>query len=166
MARRLYTDDPFGVDLGESVYALDTTTIDLCLSVFPWAPFRPTKAAVKLHTLLDLRGNIPSFIHISDGKIHEVNILDHLVPEPGAFYVMDRGFLDFARLYRFHVAGSFFVTRANRIFRSSGVTHIQWTGPQASCAIRRSSSPGTMRSNISRRPCTVFASRTQLPTPR
>ena len=111
MARRLSADDPFGVDLGESVYALDTTTIDLCLSVFPWAPFRPTKAAVKLHTLLDLRGNIPSFLHIRDGKRHEVNILDHLVPEPGAFYVMDRGFLDFARLYRFHVAGSFLVTR-------------------------------------------------------
>ena len=111
MARRLSADDPFGVDLGESVYALDTTTIDLCLSVFPWAPFRPTKAAVKLHTLLDLRGNIPSFLHIRDGKRHEVNILDHLVPEPGAFYVMDRGFLDLARLYRFHVAGSFLVTR-------------------------------------------------------
>ncbi|MCP4375567.1 MAG: IS4 family transposase [bacterium] len=111
LARRLYADEPFGVDLSESVYALDTTTIDLCLSVFPWAPFRPTKAAVKLHTLLDLHGNIPSFIHISDGKMHEVNILDHLLPEPGAFYIMDRGFLDFERLYRLHVAGSFFVTR-------------------------------------------------------
>lgn len=111
IARRLYVDEPFGVDLKESVYALDTTTIDLCLSVFPWAPFRSTKAAVKLHTLLDLRGNIPSFIHISDGKMHEVNILDQLLPEPGAFYIMDRGFLDFERLYRFHEAGSFFVTR-------------------------------------------------------
>lgn len=111
IARPLYVDDPFGVDLKESVYALDTTTIDLCLSVFPWAPFRSTKAAVKLHTLLDLRGNIPAFIHISDGKLHEVNILDQLVPEPGAFYVMDRGFLDFERLHRFHKAGSFFVTR-------------------------------------------------------
>ena len=100
-----------GVDLKESVYALDTTTIDLCLSVFPWAPFRSAKAAVKLHTLLDLRGNIPTFIHISDGKMHEVNILDQLLPEPGAFYIMDRGFLDFERLYRFHEAGSFFVTR-------------------------------------------------------
>jgi IS4 transposase len=97
--------------LKESVYALDTTTIDLCLSVFPWAPFRSAKAAVKLHTLLDLRGNIPTFIHISDGKLHEVNILDQLLPEPGAFYIMDRGFLDFERLYRFHEAGSFFVTR-------------------------------------------------------
>ena len=112
IARPLYAEEPFGVDLKESVYALDTTTIDLCLSVFPWAPFRSTKAAVKLHTLLDLRGNIPTFIHISDGKLHEVNILDQLVPEPGAFYLMDRGFLDFERLYRLHHAGSFFVTRA------------------------------------------------------
>ena len=111
MARRLYIDEPFGVDLKETVYALDTTTIDLCLSVFPWAPFRRAKAAVKLHTLLDLRGNIPTFIHISDGKMHEVNVLDQLLPEPGAFYIMDRGFLDFERLFRFHEAGSFFVTR-------------------------------------------------------
>jgi hypothetical protein len=111
MARKLYIDEPFGVDLKETVYALDTTTIDLCLSVFPWAPFRRAKAAVKLHTLLDLRGNIPTFIHISDGKLHEVNVLDQLLPEPGAFYLMDRGFLDFERLFRFHEAGSFFVTR-------------------------------------------------------
>ena len=112
IARRLYVDEPFGVDLKETVYALDSTTIDLCLSVFAWAPFRSTKAAIKLHTLLDLRGNIPSFMHITDGKWHDVNILDHLLPEPGAFYVMDRGYLDFGRLYRFHEAGSFFVTRA------------------------------------------------------
>ena len=111
IARRLYAQEPFGVDLQETVYALDATTIDLCLSVFPWALFRSTKAAIKLHTLLDLRGNIPTFIHISDGKVHEVNILDQLLPEPGAFYIMDRGFLDFERLYRFHEAGSFFVTR-------------------------------------------------------
>jgi hypothetical protein len=111
IARRLYLQEPFGVDLQETVYALDATTIDLCLSVFPWAVFRSTKAAIKLHTLLDLRGNIPTFIHISDGKVHEVNILDQLLPEPGAFYIMDRGFLDFERLYRFHEAGSFFVTR-------------------------------------------------------
>ncbi len=111
MARKLYLDEPFGVDLTETVYALDATTIDLCLSVFPWAPFRTTKAAVKLHTLLDLRGNIPAFIHISDGKMHEVNILDRLLPEAGAFYVMDRGYLDFERLFRLHTAGSFFVTR-------------------------------------------------------
>ena len=112
IARPLYVDEPFGVDLKDTVYALDATTIDLCLSVFPWAPFQSTKAAVKLHTLLDLRGNIPTFIHISDGKLHEVSVLDRLLPEPGAFYIMDRGFLDFARLYRFHQAGSFFVTRA------------------------------------------------------
>jgi hypothetical protein len=112
IARGLYIDEPFGVELKETVYALDSTTIDLCLSVFAWAPFRSTKAAIKLHTLLDLRGNIPSFIHISDGKWHDVNVLDYLLPEPGAFYVMDRGYLDFARLYRFHEAGSFFVTRA------------------------------------------------------
>ncbi len=111
IARKLYTDEPFGVDLRGSVYALDTTTIDLCLSVFPWAPFRSTRAAVKMHTLLDLRGNIPSFIHISDDKMHEVNILDQLLPEPGAFYIMGRGFLDFERLYRFHEAGSCFFIR-------------------------------------------------------
>jgi Domain of unknown function (DUF4372)/Transposase DDE domain len=112
IARPLYVDEPFGVDLKDTVYALDTTTIDLCLSVFPWAPFQQAKAAIRLHTLLDLRGNIPTFIHISDGKLHEVNILDQLVPEPGAFYILDRGFFDFARLYRFHQAGSFFVIRA------------------------------------------------------
>ena len=112
IARRLYAKEPFGVDLAETVYALDATTIDLCLTVFPWAPFRSTKAAVKLHTLLDLRGNIPSFIHISDGKLHDVNILDQLLPEAGAYYVMDRGYVDFARLHRLHEAGSFFVTRA------------------------------------------------------
>ena len=111
IARPLYVNEPFGVDLKESVYALDTTTIDLCLSVFPWAPFRLAKAAVTLHTLLDLRGNLPTFIHISDGTMHEVNILDQLLPEAGAFYIMDRGFLDVERLYRFHQAGSFFVTR-------------------------------------------------------
>jgi hypothetical protein len=111
IARPLYAQESFGVDLQETVYALDSTTIDLCLSVFPWAVFRTAKAAIKLHTLLDLRGNIPTFIHISDGKVHEVNILDQLLPEPGAFYIMDRGFLDFDRLYRFHQAGSFFVTR-------------------------------------------------------
>jgi hypothetical protein len=100
------------MDLASTVYALDWTTIDLCLSMFPWARFRSTKAAVKLHTLLDLRGNIPSFIHISDGKLHDVHALDMLIPEPGAIYVMDRGYVDFARLYVLHQAGAFFVTRA------------------------------------------------------
>jgi len=117
IARPLYVDEPFGVDLSETVYALDATTIDLCLSVFPWAPFRSTKAAIKLHTLLDLRGNIPSFIHISDGKLHDVNILDQIIPEAGAFYIMDRGYLDFTRLHRLHQAGSFFVTRAKANLR-------------------------------------------------
>lgn len=111
IARTLYANETFGVALKESVYALDATTIDLCLSVFPWAPFRSAKSAVKLHTLLDLRGNIPSFIHISDGKMHEVNVLDQLLPEAGAFYIMDRGYLDFQRLHRLHRAGSYFVTR-------------------------------------------------------
>ena len=111
-ARSLYAGDTLAMDLSNTVYALDATTIDLCLSVFPWAPFRSTKAAVKLHTLLDLRGSIPSFIHISDGKMHDVNALDLLIPEAGAFYVMDRGYLDFQRLHALHQAGAFFVTRA------------------------------------------------------
>jgi hypothetical protein len=111
-ARKLYCNDSFGIDLDNTVYALDATTIDLCLSLFPWAPFRSAKAAVKLHTLLDLRGNIPAFIHISDGKTHEVNVLDMLTFEPGAFYAMDRGYLDFSRLFALHQAGAFFVTRA------------------------------------------------------
>ena len=112
IARRLYAGESFGVDLKDTIYALDASTIDLCLSVFAWAPFRSTKAAIKLHTLLDLRGNIPSFLHISDGKLHDVNVLDLLLPEPGAFYIMDRGNIDFERLYRLHEAKSFFVTRA------------------------------------------------------
>ena len=111
IARKLYASDQFAVELEQTAYALDTTTIDLCLSVFPWARFRKVKAAVKLHTLLDLRGNIPTFIHISDGKMHEVNVLDILIPEAGSFYIMDRGFTDFTRLYRMHQAQSFFVIR-------------------------------------------------------
>ena len=113
-ARKLYCNDSFGIDLDSTVYALDATTIDLCLSLFPWAPFRTAKAAVKLNTLLDLRGNIPAFIHISDGKTHEVNVLDLLTFEAGAFYVMDRGYLDFSRLFALHQTGAFFVTRAKR----------------------------------------------------
>jgi hypothetical protein len=121
IARRLYAQEPLAVELSETVYALDSTTVDLCLSLFPWAEFRTTKAAVKLHTLLDLRGAIPTFIHISDGRMHDVNVLDLLAPEPGAFYVMDRGYLDFERLYRVHQAGSFFVTRAKSNFKSRRV---------------------------------------------
>ena len=111
-ARKLYAEEDLGLDLKNSVYALDSTTIDLCLSVFPWAHFRTTKTAVKMHTLLDLRGNIPSFIHVSDGKLHDVHALDLLLPEPGAIYVMDRGYVDFTRLFALHQAGAFFVTRA------------------------------------------------------
>jgi len=118
IARRLYAEEPLGIELKDTVYALDSTTIDLCLSVFSWAPFRSTKAAVKLHTLLDLRGSIPSFILISDGKFHDVNVLDYLVPEPGAFYIMDRAYIDFERLARLNDAGSFFVTRAKSNFRA------------------------------------------------
>lgn len=111
-ARPLYAEEDLGLDLDNTVYALDASTIDLCLSVFPWALFRSTKSAVKLHTLLDLRGNIPTFIHISDGKLHDVNVLDILLPEPGAFYIMDRGYVDFERLFTLNVAGAFFVIRA------------------------------------------------------
>jgi len=111
-ARKLYAGETLGVALANTVYALDSTTIDLCLALFPWAPFRATKAAVKMHTLLDLRGAIPSFIHISDGKLHDVNALDLLLPEPGAIYVMDRAYLDFERLFVLQQAGAFFVTRA------------------------------------------------------
>ena len=111
-ARRLYVDDDFGLELKETVYALDSSTIDLCLSVFPWARFRKTKGAVKLHTLLDLKGDIPTFIWITDGKVHDVNVLDHLIPEPGAIYVMDRAYLDFQRLYQLHQCSAIFVIRS------------------------------------------------------
>lgn len=111
-ARKLYAGESLGFDLDNTAYALDSTTIDLSLSLFPWAPFRTTKAAVKMHTLLDLRGHIPSFIHVSDGKLHNVNVLDLLLPEAGAIYVMDRAYVDFERLHLLHLAGSFFVTRA------------------------------------------------------
>src|SRR5258706_8840646 len=111
IARPLYVHDPIGVDLDQSLYALDSTTIDLCLSLFPWAKFRKNKAAVKMHTLLDLHGNIPTFIRITDGKVHDVNILDEILPEAGAFYVMDRGYIDFERLYVFNLSSAFFVVR-------------------------------------------------------
>ena len=112
IARPLYAKEPLAVELDATVYAFDATTIDLCLSVYPWAPFRSSKAAIKLHTLLDLRGAIPTFIHITDGKTHEVNILDDLTIEPGAYYLLDRGYLDFRRLFAIHQAQAFFVTRA------------------------------------------------------
>jgi hypothetical protein len=113
-ARTLYADEDFGLELDQTVYALDSTTIDLCLSLFPWARFRKRKGAVKLHTLLDLRGNIPTLVIITHGKVHDVNILDELPLQPGAIYVMDRGYLDFARLFAIHRAAAFFVTRAKR----------------------------------------------------
>ena len=112
LARQLYSEDGFAVELKQTAYALDSTTIDLCLALFPWARFRKKKAAVKLHTLLDLRGNIPTFIHISDGKLHDVNVLDQMIFEAGSFYVMDRGYVDFDRLYTLHQALAFFVIRA------------------------------------------------------
>ena len=124
-ARELYLSEDLGLDLTNTVYALDSTTIDLCLSVFPWAHFRTTKAAVKMHTLLDLRGNIPSFIHVSDGKLHDVHALDLLNLEAGAIYVMDRGYVDFARLHTLHLVGAFFVTRA----KSNMVFHRVYSAP-------------------------------------
>jgi hypothetical protein len=146
-ARRLYADEPIGVELEQTVYALDSTTIDLCLSLFPWARFRSTKAAIKLHTLLDLRGPIPTMIAISDGKQADVRVLDELLPEPGAFYVIDRGYVDFQRLFRFVLAGAFFVTRTkagvqlNRlesrvVDKSTGVRsdHIVWLSTPQSAA--------------------------------
>jgi transposase len=111
VARPLHAEDPMGVDLAHSLYALDSTTIDLCLALFPWARFRQHKGAVKMHTLLDLRGNIPTFIRVTSGKVHDVNILDEILPEAGAFYVMDRGYVDFERLYVFTLSAAFFVVR-------------------------------------------------------
>jgi hypothetical protein len=113
-ARQLYADEPFGVDLDETVYALDASTIDLCLSLFPWAQFRKAKGAIKLHTLLDLRGSIPVYIRVSNGLLHDVNILDELIPEPGSIYIMDRGYVDFKRLYTLHQLLASFVIRAKK----------------------------------------------------
>lgn len=145
LARKLYADEPLAVQLTQSVYALDATTIDLCLSLFPWAPYQQSKAAIKLHTLLDLRGNIPSFLHISDSKFYDAEVLDLLIPEAGAFYVMDLGYHDFERLYRLQRRGAFFVTRARRntrlrrisssvVDRASGVIcdqQVEFTHPRA-----------------------------------
>ena len=121
-ARRLYAGEPFGVDLAHTVYAFDSTIIDLCMALFPWARYTSTQHALKLHTLLDLRGNIPTFIRITPARLHDVNVLDDLVPEAGAFYVMDRGYLDFERLYRWTLAGAFFLTRARKNFRFERIT--------------------------------------------
>jgi hypothetical protein len=135
---RCYAKEDLGLVLDNTVYALDSSTIDLCLSVFPWALFRSTKSAIKLHILLDLRGSIPAFIHISAGKLHDVNALDLLIPEAGAFYVMDRGYLDFGRLFKLNNSGAFFVTRPNPTRNSAAVTHAAWTSPQDSDATRQS----------------------------
>jgi hypothetical protein len=155
-ARRLYASDRLGADLKEAVYALDSTTIDLCLSVFPWAHFRTSKAAVKMHTLLDLRGNIPSFIHVSNGKMHDVRALDMLVPEAGAIYVMDRAYVDFARLHALHQIGAFFVTRAKSNLRAH-----RPIGSRGLSPTRRSRwmepAPGTSAPSTS----AAFASRTR-----
>jgi hypothetical protein len=129
--RRLYSKEAFLYDLNETVYALDATTIDLCLSLFPWAHFLRTKGAIKLHILLDLRGNIPSFIHISDGKLHEVNTLDIIPIEVGAFYIMDRGYLDYARLYCLSRVADFFGARAKSASNTDVFTHIQWIEARA-----------------------------------
>jgi hypothetical protein len=132
-ARQLYANDDFGLQLQETVYALDATIIDLCLSVFPWARYRKTKGAIKLHTLLDLKGNIPSFIAITAGKVHEVNILDKLIPEAGAIYIMDRGYFDFQRLYIFHQCSSFFVVRAKA---SASLQRLYSMPVDKSCGLR------------------------------
>jgi transposase len=145
MARPLYAHDPIGVGLDQSLYALDSTTIDLCLSLFPWAKFRKHKAAVKMHTLLDLHGNIPTFIRITDGKVHDVNILDEIMPEPGAFYVMDRGYIDFERLFALTLSSAFFVVRtksnvllqrrySHPVDKSTGVRSDQTVVPLPKCS--------------------------------
>src|SRR6516225_9176364 len=176
IARRLYADDPLALELDETVYALDSTTIDLCLSVFPWAPFRSTKAAVKLHTLLDLRGNIPSFIFISDGKMHDVNILDDLLPEAGAFYIMDRGYLDFERLARLDDAGAFFVTLAksnlkarrrysHSVDRATGLVCDQTVKSQHCRELKQMNFHFAHRSSSPRWPASQFVSNRARPQP-
>jgi hypothetical protein len=141
IARPLHARDPIGIDLDQSLYALDSTTIDLCLSLFPWAKFRKHKAAVKMHTLLDLHGSIPTFIRITDGKVHDVNILDEIMPQPGAFYVMDRGYIDFQRLFVFTLSSAFFVVRTkSNVFCSNGATHTPSIREPTFAPIRPSSS--------------------------
>src|SRR3990167_210512 len=130
IARPLYAHDPIGVDLDHSLYALDSTTIDLCLSLFPWARFRQHKAAVKMHTLLDLRGSIPTFLRITEGKLHDVNILDEILPEAGAFYVMDRGYIDFERLFLFPLCAAFFVVRTKENVLDRKSTRLKYSHTQ------------------------------------
>lgn len=162
-ARRLYAGDAFRVDLENTVYALDTTTIDLSLKVFPWAHFRKAKAAVKMHTQIDLRGNIPSFIYVSDGKMHEVNVLDLMMPEPGSFTIMDRGFLDFTRLYRLTQAAAFFVIRpkSNTLFRRVYSRPVDKTTGSVACnqATALRSNRSSHRPKITRRLSAISALR-------
>jgi len=152
-ATRLYADEPFGAELQQAAYALDSTTIDLCLSLFPWAKFRRRKAAIKLHTLLALRGNFPTVVILTTGKVHDVNILDELTYEPGSFYIADRGYLDFARLHRLHLSGAFFVTRAKNNFRCSDVTRARSTKPPGCASTKPLCSVVSIRSNSIPRRC-------------
>src|SRR5947209_8054951 len=161
IARKLYVDEPFGVELENTAYALDSTTIDLSLSLFSWAPFSSTTAAVKMHTLLDLRGNIPSFIHVTDGKVHDVNILDQLIPEAGAFYIVDRGYLDYRRLYRLHQAGAFLSREPKRIRMRNVGTRILSTDPPDSFSIKCSCSRVSMPRSPILKPCAGFATKIQ-----
>jgi len=156
-ARALYVDEDFGVELANTVYALDATTIDLCLSMFPWAPFRSTKAAVKLHTLLDLRGSIPTFIHISDGKMHDVNVLDLLLIEAGAFYIMDRGYLDFERLYALDQVGGFFVTAPSETSMHGACIRRRWIATRDSSATRPSPLTASMPPSTTQANCDASA---------
>jgi hypothetical protein len=160
-ARALYVGEGFGVELANTVYALDATTIDLCLSMFPWAPFRSTKAAVKLHTLLDLRGSIPTFIHISDGKLHDVNVLDLLLIEAGAFYIMDRGYLDFARLYALDQAGASSSRAPSATSMLDACTRREWIVTPGSSAT--TPSPSTASMPPSTFPAICAASATAIP---
>ena len=162
-ARRLYVDDALALELDETVYALDSSTIDLCLTLFPWADFRKTKAAVKLHTLLDLRGSIPAFIHISTGKLHDVNVMDLLMPEAGAFYVMDRAYVDFARLHTLH-RGARLLRRARQIQHSAAPSLLapRSTAPPGSSATRPSCSPASPRPTAI--PTSCGASRSATPS--
>ena len=162
-ARHLYADEPLPVELDETTYTLASTTIDLCLSMLPWATFRNPEAAVKMHTLLDLRGSIPSFIHISGGKLHDVNVLDLLVPEPGAIYIMDRAYVDFRRLHALHQAGACFLTRAKQTPAPGTSIPLRPTAPPASSPTRPS--PWTAWAPNATTPSSRGASATRIPIP-
>ena len=162
-ARKLYLNEPFGVDLEGTVYALDSTTIDLCLSLFPWATFRRRKGAVKLHTLLDLRGNIPCFLRVSHGKMHDVNILDELPIEPGAFYIMDKAYIDYARLYRLHQQAAFFLTRAKKTSSPSVGSRETSTRRPVFAAIKRLYWRASSRRKRTPKRCGAFITSTSRP---